>query len=308
MKREDIRLPSKAAGRTIHTVIWEPEEEPRAVLQIAHGMGEYIGRYEPFAVFLCGRGIAVVGHDHLGHGESIRVEDDRGFFADENGDAVVIQDMKTVTLEAKRRYPGLPVFLLGHSMGSFFARRYLAAAGGELAGAIVAGTGWVPVSVASVGLRIARTVCRTKGDRSLSPTLDHLVLGGSMKAFPAEGRMAWLSTDPATTAAYEADPLCGIPFTAGAYRDFFAVMKSVARGEDFDGIRRTLPILIVSGERDPVGGKQAVEKVAALYRKLDFADVTEKVFPGDRHEILNEKDRAEVYRFLAEWIEKRIRK
>ena len=308
MKREDIRLPSKAAGREIHAVIWEPEEDPCAVLQITHGMAEYIGRYEPFAAYLTERGIAVAGHDHLGHGESIRTKDDLGFFTEERGDEIVISDMKTVTHEAKRRFPGVPVFLLGHSMGSFFARRYLAVAGGELSGAIVMGTGFIPAPVASIGYRIAVTVCRAKGPRALSPTLDNLVLGGSMKAFPSEGKMAWLSTDPALVSAYEADPLCGFPFTAGAYRDFFAVMKSIAREEDFEGIRRTLPILITSGEKDPVGGKAAVEKVAALYRKLDFSDVTAKVFPGDRHEILNERDKAAVYQFIGDWIEKRIRK
>ena len=308
MKREDFTLPSKAAGRVLHTVIWEPEEEPRAVLQIAHGMAEHIDRYEPFAAYMTGRNIAVVGHDHLGHGKSIRTEEDLGYFAEERGDEIVILDMKTVTLEAKRRYPGLPVFLLGHSMGSFFARRYLAVAGGELAGAVFSGTGSIPASVASLGQRIAKTICRAKGDRALSPTLDNLALGSSMRAFPAEGRMAWLSTDPAIVAAYEADPLCGFPVTAGAYRDFFAVMTSIAREEGFDGIRRSLPILIASGEKDPIGGKSAVAKVAALYRRLDFADVTEKVFPGDRHEILNEKDRADVFRTIGDWIDRRIRK
>ena len=130
----------------------------------------------------------------------------------------------------------------------------------------------------------------------------------SAKAFPGEGALAWLTSDPAVIAAYEADPLCGFSFTAGAYRDFFRVMLSVAREEDFDNIRRSLPVLAVSGEVDPVGGKRAVEKLAARYRKLDFADVTEKVFPGDRHEILNEKDRSDVYAYIAGWMEKRIRK
>ncbi len=308
MNRTELTIPSRASGRTLRAVLWEPETEPRAVLQVTHGMAEHIDRYEPFAAYLTGEGIAVIGHDHLGHGGSVRNPGDLGFFAENDASGIVIDDMKTVTLEAKRRFPGLPLFLLGHSMGSFFARRYLALYGGELAGAVIMGTGWIPPSQAKTGLRLSRLICRTKGERSQSPLLEGMVLGGNAKAFPGEGRLAWLSVNPENVAAYEADPLCGFPFTAGAYRDFFAVMLAVSREEEFDNIRRSLPLLIVSGELDPVGGKRAVEKLAARYRQLDFADVTDKLFPGDRHEILNERDRDEVYRFIGGWIEKRIRK
>lgn len=307
MTREDLTL-SSAAGGSIHAVLWEPEGEPRAVLQITHGMAEYIDRYEDFAAYLAERGFAVAGHDHPGHGGSVRAPADLGFFGEGDNADALIRNMKTVTLEAKRRNPGLPVFLFGHSMGSVFVRRYLALYGGEIAGAVVAGTVWLSPALAKTGLNIARAVCRTKGVRSLSPLLDSITLGNNAKAFPGEGALAWLTSDPSVVAAYEADPLCGFPFTAGAYRDFFSVMLSVAREEDFDNIRRSLPLLIVSGELDPVGGKRAVEKLAARYRQLDFADVTEKIFPGDRHEILNERDRAEVYAYIAGWLEKRIRK
>lgn len=307
MTREDLTL-GPAAGHPIHAVFLEPEGEPRAVLQITHGMAEYIGRYADFAAYLTERGFAVAGHDHPGHGESVKTHDDLGFFGPgDNADALIL-DMKAVTLEAKRRNPGLPVFLLGHSMGSFFVRRYLPLFGGELAGAVVMGTGWIPAFLSKTGLSLSRLICRTKGERTVSPLLESLVLGGNAKAFPGEGRLAWLSVNTANVAAYEADPLCGFPFTAGAYRDFFSIMLSVAKEEGFDNIRRSLPLLLISGEVDPVGGKRAVEKLAARYRELDFADVTEKIFPGDRHEILNEVDRADVYAYIAGWMEKRIRK
>lgn len=307
MKREDFTLNSAAAGRRIHAVVWEPEAEPRAVLQISHGMSEHIGRYEPFAAYLTERGIAVIGHDHLGHGQSVRSAEDLGFFAEGDASDAVIRDLKTVTLEAKHRFPGLPVFLLGHSMGSFFVRRYLPLWGGEIAGALFLGTGIFPAVAAKTGLSIAQLISKSKGERSVSPLLESLVVGRNQKAFASEGRNAWLSTAPDTIAAFEADPLCGFPFTAGAYRDFFTVMLSVAREEEYANIRRSLPVLVVSGERDPVGGQRAVKKLAARYRELDFADVTEKIFPGDRHEILNESDRADVMAFIAGWIEKRIR-
>ncbi|MBQ3815320.1 MAG: lysophospholipase [Clostridia bacterium] len=302
MDREDITLPSAAAGRRIHAVIRPADGEPRAVLQIAHGMMEHIGRYGAFADYLAARGIAVVGHDHLGHGESVTDERDRGFFAEGDASEALIRDLYAVTLEAKRRFPGCPVFLVGHSMGSFFVRRYLPLYGGEIAGAILMGTGWFPNPAAGFGKRLSRVICRVRGERAASPLLDRIIVGRNEKAFPEDGRLGWLSKRRQNIADYEADPLCGFRFTAGAYRDFLAILAAVAEEDGYDGIRRTLPILVISGERDPVGGKAAVEKVAAEYRRLEFTDVTAKIVPGDRHEILNEDDREKVYAYLADWI------
>ncbi len=307
MKREDITIPSAAEGRRLHAVVWTPDGEPCAVLQIAHGMAEHIGRYEDLARRLSERGIAAVGHDHLGHGESVPDERDRGFFAEGDASEIVIRDMRAVTLEAKRHFPGLPVFLLGHSMGSFFVRRYLPCFGGEAAGAVLLGTGWFPLPATRGGCALARMICRFRGERSFSPTLDALIIGRNVKAFPEDGHLGWLSKRRQNVADYEADPLCGFPFTAGAYRDFLTILREVAAEDGYDGIRRTLPILVMSGELDPVGGKTAVEKVAAEYRRLEFTDVTAKIWPGDRHEILNEDDREEVMAFLADWIAARVK-
>ncbi|MBQ3706490.1 MAG: alpha/beta hydrolase [Clostridia bacterium] len=307
MKREDITLPSAAPGRRLHTVIRSPDEEPRAVLQISHGMMEHIGRYEAFAEALAGRGIAVVGHDHLGHGTSVTDERDRGFFAEGDASEALIRDLRSVTLEAKRRFPGRPVFLVGHSMGSFFARRYLPLFGGEIAGAVFMGTGWFPNPAAGFGKHLSRAICRIRGERAASPLLDEIIVGRNVKAFPEDGRLGWLSKRRQNIADYEADPLCGFRFTAGAYRDFLTILSAVADEDGYDGIRRTLPILVISGELDPVGGKTAVRKVAAEYRRLGFTDVTEKIVPDDRHEILNEDDREEVCAYLAAWILERVR-
>ena len=308
MIKEEFYLNSASEGRRIHTVVWQPDGEPRAALQLVHGMAEYIDRYDAFARYLCENGIAAIGHDHLGHGQSAESEADLGFFAGNDASQIVIRDMRAVTLEAKRRFPGVPVFILGHSMGSFFTRRYLALYGGEVAGAVVMGTGWIPSSVAALGKTLAGMICKIKGERTVSPLLESMVLGGSAKAFPEDGQLGWLSVNKENVKKYEADPLCGFPFTAGAYRDFMRVMASIAKEEGYDNIRKNLPILVISGANDPVGGKSAVEKVAAQYRGLDFTDVTAKVVDGDRHEILNEDDREEVYAYILGWLGQRIRK
>ena len=176
-----------------------------------------------------------------------------------------------------------------------------------IAGAVLMGTGWIPGSVANAGRTLSRLICRFKGERTVSPMLESMVLGGNAKAFPEDGRLGWLSKRRQNVVDYEADPLCGFPFTAGAYRDFMTVLSHVAAEDGYDGIRRTLPILVISGELDPVGGKAAVEKVAGEYRSLEFTDVTAKICPGDRHEILNEDDRAEVMAYLADWIAARVK-
>ncbi len=306
MNKFDFTLNSAAAGKRIHTVVWEPEGEPRAVLQLVHGMAEYIDRYDGFARYLASRGIAAIGHDHLGHVQTASSAKELGFFAEGDGSEIVIRDMKTVTLEAKRRWPGVPVFILGHSMGSFFTRRYLAVCGGEVSGAVIMGTGFIPSSAAGFANSLSRAVCRLRGERHPSPGLEKLILGKSAKSFPADGSLGWLSVNRENVKRYEADPLCGFTFTAGAYRDFTKILVSVAKEEDYDGIRRSLPVLVISGELDPVGGKAAVEKVAGEYRRLGFSDVTGKVFEGDRHEILNEDDREEVYAFISDWLVDRI--
>ena len=302
MNKFDFYLNSAAQGKRVHTVVWEPDDDPRAVLQLVHGMAEYIERYDEFARYLAARDIAVIGHDHLGHGQTAQSEAELGFFAEGDASEIVIRDMKTVTLEAKRRWPGVPVFILGHSMGSFFTRQYLAVCGGEVTGAVIMGTGFIPAPVAKLANSLSRKVCRFKGERHPSPLLEKLILGKSAKSFPTEGRLGWLSANRENVKRYEADPLCGFTFTAGAYRDFTKILVSVAKEEDFDGIRRSLPILVISGELDPVGGKDAVGKLAAAYRRLEFTDVTEKIFPGDRHEILNENDREAVYAYIAAWL------
>ena len=151
----DFTLPSTVPGRTLHGFRCVPEGQVRAVLQLSHGMVEYIDRYRPLAEYLADRGILVTGHDHLGHGASIRTKEDYGYFAEPDGNRAVLADLHAVTVLTKELYPNLPYFLLGHSMGSFYARQYLCEYGRELNGAIIMGTGFQPKAL----VKVAKTLC-----------------------------------------------------------------------------------------------------------------------------------------------------
>ena len=304
MTKETFYLDSNDKKNRLHGFWWLPDSEPKALVQLTHGMAEYIDRYDPFASFLADQGFAVVGHDHLGHGETVKSDEDLGFFADRDGDRIVIDDIHLVTTEAKKRFPGKKIILLGHSMGSFMTRRYLAVYSKELDGAIIMGTGNVPGALAGVGKFCAKLSRTFRGDHYRSKFLTGLALGSNNKPFaPNRTVVDWLSRNDENVDRYVADPLCGFMFTSAAFYDFFTVLKKVAKQEGFDTIRRDIPLLITSGELDPVGGKPACPAVKAQYDALGFTDVTLKMYPEDRHEILNEVDRDQVFQDLLQWIE-----
>ena len=303
MKKTEFYIPSNDGITKLHGYAWAPDEQPRFILQLVHGMVEYIDRYDAFASFLAANDIAVIGHDHLGHGKSITDESKLGFFAEKEGYRIVIDDMHAVTEEGKKRFPGVKNYILGHSMGSFMVRRFLAVYPKDVDGAIIMGTGYIPAGLAGVGKTMSKVVKGTRGGFHQSKLLTNLALGSNNKPFePARTPCDWLSRNKQNVDKYMADPLCGFMFTASAYADFFTVIQKIAKLEDYDKIPRDLPLLLTSGELDPVGGKDAVEKLAADYEKLGFTDVTVQLYPEDRHEILNEVDRDKVYADILAWL------
>lgn len=308
MKKEVFYIPSANGVSRVHCVHWKPEGEVRAVLQITHGMVEYIERYEPLARVLTADGIAVVGHDHLGHGKTAAGGEDLGFFAEKDGDKAMLKDIHRVAITAKRLYPGLPCFLMGHSMGSYFARRYITIYGQERDGAIFMGTGWVPELLATVGQLLSALICRLKGGHYRSHLLVYLTLEGYNRAFRKEGlRNAWLSRERVSVEAYNEDPLCNFWFTASAYRDFFTILRDLAREKQFGRIPKDLPVLFLSGDQDPVGDfgtgtKKAYESI----RHLGLSDVNIKLYADDRHELVNETDREQVYEDIRQWLNAHI--
>lgn len=307
MKKYTEKIASTDSKNNLNVIIWETEKEPIGVLQIVHGMAEYIDRYDNFAKYMTEHGFNVIGHDHLGHGHSVSDEHDYGFFAEENGDKIIIEDMHSVTQYAREKWEELPNFILGHSMGSFCLRQYLTKYSNDVFGAIIMGTGWIPSAAAFLGKTIATNTCKSKGSHTVNPLLIKLTLEPYNKPFaPARTNCDWLSRDEKQVDLYVNDKLCGFDFTAGAYKDFFTILEKIAKNRQLIGMRKSLPILITSGSVDPVGGKKACEKLNAQYKRCGIDDVTLKLWENDRHEILNELDKSDVYDYICTWLKSKI--
>jgi len=306
--KQEFFYPSKDGLTQIHAIEWIPETEVHGVLQIAHGMVEFIDRYDRFATFMASQGFYVVGNDHLGHGKSVTDEAQYGYFARDNGNLCVIGDMHQLREDTRKKYPDVPYFLLGHSMGSFLSRQYIEMHGAGLTGAIIMGTGYQPTATLNAGIALTGLLQKLKGDHFRSATVNNMALGSYNASFePGRTKNDWLTKDEAIVDAYVANPLNQFMFTVNGYNNLFRGMRYCQRRENLDKIPKDLPILVVSGQNDPVGefGK-GPRTVAQSYREIGIRDVTLKLFPDDRHEILNELDHDAVDNYLLNWIEARM--
>lgn len=281
MKKEEYILPSSDTDQYLHCVVWEPDQKPVAILQLVHGMEEYIDRYDAFASMLVKEGWAVIGHDHLGHGQSGKWE--RGFFTEKSDGAdILIADMQFISQQAKNEWKNIPLFIFGHSMGSFFTRRYLAEYGHLVSGAIICGSGWYSALETGTAYWAARLIGALRGMHARDRFLTKLCSLPFLFAFREEGEKAWLSKNPENVRHYLADPLCGFGFTCGGYRFMYENLLHVSLEHHYHQLR-PIPLLVIAGEKDPVGGAKSVRKIAAQYRKFGFTDVTEHVLPDERH-------------------------
>lgn len=306
MKREFTFL-STDGLTNIHAIAWVPEGEVRGVLQICHGMVEYIDRYHDFAHYMASNGYYVVGHDHLGHGESVISGDDLGFFAEKEGNACVIGDIHKLRKITQDKYPNLPYIMLGHSMGSFLLRQYLGEHAEGLTAAVIMGTGQQPAFILGAGKMICRVIAGMKGWRYRSAFVNGMAIGSYNKRFQSENCMAaWLSKDIENTTKYVNDPLCTYTFTVNAYYNMFCGMAIMNKQERMGKFRKDLPLLLVAGQDDPVGNfGKSVEELYRFYKKSGIEDVQRKLYDGDRHEILNELDKEVVYEDILNWIKER---
>lgn len=301
--RKDAYYLSSTGINKIHCRIWQDDEkEPTAVFQIAHGVSEYIERYDEFACFLASNGYIVCGNDHLGHGKSVDSFDDLGFTAEEDGDLRMIDDMHILYTIMHKRYPTLPYYLFGHSMGSFCARVYATSFWNELSGLILCGTGELP-SVAVVMEEPIKLLCKKLGTRASVPA----TLLDKMQTFmirDAKTSKDWLSRNEENVQNYINDPLCGADFKMSLVRDLISIANSACTDEWAYLVPPTLPILLVSGAKDPVGmnGKGVIN----VCDNLEDAGHTPTcyLYPGDRHEILFEDDREKIFGDILAWLEK----
>ncbi len=293
---------------TLHGMEWVPEgRDIVGVLQIAHGVAEHIARYDHFARFLNEQGVAVVGNDHLGHGKSIAPGATPIYFGDGNTWDTVVDDLYTLHLRIKDKFPGVPLFLMGHSMGSFLARTYLIRYPGTVQAAIIMGTGWQPEIMLTGGLTMAGTIARRSGESATSDVVTNLAFGSYNKAFaPNRTPVDWLSVDTDNVDRYIADPLCGLPATVGLFRQMLTGIRFNQRPDNLRKMDKDMPILFISGEQDPVGGMmKGVVRSRDAFLAAGVKDVTLLSYAGLRHEILNEKAQQQtVYNDIWSWLKK----
>nr|WP_027870439.1 alpha/beta hydrolase [[Eubacterium] cellulosolvens] len=303
MKR-DFNYPSKDGKTMIHAIEWKPEGEILAVVQIVHGMCEFVNRYDRFAKYLNERGIYVTGNDHLGHGASVVDDEMHGYFAEKDGNGCVIGDIQSLRELTQKKYPGVPYFILGHSMGSFLTRQYITMYGEGLAGAIISGTGYQSAATLAAGKAMCRTIARFRGWKHRSAVVNNMALGSYNKPFePARTPNDWLTKDRKIVDDYCANPWDNFVFTLNAYYNLFVGLEKAEKQENINRIPKTLPIFVVAGGDDPVGNcGEGPRKVAEIYRKSGIRDTQVKIYPEDRHEILNETDHEEVDRDLLKWM------
>ena len=297
-------------GLEIFTYRWQPDPETpaKAVVQIAHGMAEHAGRYQRLAEALCAAGYAVYANDHRGHGKTAGDPSQVGYFADTDGWFKVAADLRQLTDLVKTRHPHVPVFLLGHSMGSFLVRTCIIQNAEGIAGAVLSGTGGDPGLLGQVGMALARAIGAFKGRRTPSPLLNQMSFGGFNKPFaPTRTEFDWLSRDPAEVDKYVADPYCGGVFSAGFFVDLLTGLAFFHRRENVARVPDDLPVYLFSGAADPVGrNTRGVRQVADAYRRAGLRDVTVRCYAGGRHEMFNETNRIEVYKDLIAWMDARL--
>ncbi len=291
---------------TISGQIYIPKAEPKGIIQICHGMCEYIGRYHRFMEDMANDGFIVAGHDHLGHGDSSS-EENYGYFGEKDGYKNLVEDLHQMTVLVKQEFGPLPYFLFGHSMGSFITRLYITQFAYELNGVIICGTGG-PNPMSKLGITVSNMVSHVKGSFYRSSMLDHMAFGSFNKKFaPCRTSKDWLTRDEKIVDKYLQDPKCMFLFTAVGFRDL-TTLSTLANGASwYESLNPDLPMLLISGDMDPVGNYgKGVKEVFARLQKTGIKDVSMHLYPGARHELLNETNYQEVYSDISHWLGKHL--
>lgn len=336
MIRKEFTYLSHDGDHEIHAVEWRPgtgleiargrkNGKPLAVLQIISGMCEYKERYDAFAAWLCRRGFVVVTHDQLGHGDTARSRGELGFFTSGNQSPAdtLLADIHKLRLLTAMKYPDVPYFILGHSLGSYLLCNYLAhpeygkmtrdeGDPGPLAGAVIMGSGYVSPVVSTGALLLTHLIAAVKGWHYRSGLIRTISTGtGPYKLYDTFGvdpARSWLSKDQEIVKAYHANPKSNFIFTLNGYRGLLESVLASCRKKNVRRIPKSLPLLMVSGSEDPVGNMgKGVRQMYSLFRHCGITRIKPRLFAGDRHEILNETDRLKVYKYLLQWMKTKIK-
>ena len=298
---------SQGAGK-IRCRSWLPQGEPRAVVQLVHGIAEHVDRYDHFARFLTEQGFAVVAEDHMGHGKSINNGGIQGYF--HGGWFAAVADTYHLLELTRQEFPGIPYILFGHSMGSFMARTILCKyPDSGITAAVICGTGWQPAAALPALIKTAELIGKRSGETAPSKALEAMAFGSYNKRVEHKRTVCdWLTRESSVVDAYMADPLCGFTPSAGLFRDMLSGIRYIQKPESLAAMKKDLPVFFIAGGDDPVGSYgKGVRKAAEAFRQTGMQDVTVKLYPLCRHEILNEINKEEVYQDILTWIESKIK-
>lgn len=292
-------------GVDVYVRCWQNNDyKPRGVVQIVHGMAEHVERYNDFAEFLVANGFIVYGNDHRGHGRTGEKAGVFGYFADYNGFDRVVSDVHQVTQYIKKHYPNSPLFILGHSLGSFITRRYIQIYSTEISGVILSGTAGNPGVAAKLGKALARWEIKKYGQKEPSHLLNKLIFGSYNKGFEnVKNKFPWLSRDEKVVEDFVQDPLCGFVCSTRFFYDLLTGLQLIHKNEYIQQIRKDLPMMFISGDKDPVGAyAKGVEQAIKQYKENGLTNIESIIYEDGRHEMLNEINKEDVYRDLLLWL------
>ncbi|MEI0564119.1 alpha/beta fold hydrolase [Brachyspira pulli] len=297
-------------GHRMYTYLFIPNSKPKAIVQIVHGLGEHAGRYIEFANKLTEAGFFVCADDHRGFGRSTVSKDQIGHMADDKGHELIIEDLKHLMVNVKADYPNIPYFMFGHSMGSFLTRGFLIKYHKDLDGAIIMGTRGKNKGIENLGKTIANIQKSIFGGRKRAYLLDKLSVGGyGKKFFPKDkSDLAWLTSDKEEIKkAQEDEYFSDKPASIETYIQLFELIEKISNKDNYASMNKEFPILLISGDKDPVGDMgKGVKWVYEMYKSLGFKDVNISLYKDGRHEILNDIQREEVTKEIIDWINAHI--